>query len=149
MKPLLKCSKRFIPRQTDGMICFYSNIGCSESKVIFKWRKNNNNNKNQKKAFTMSKRSHPAYFIPSQSELSQNEKNKRRRWGMRRSLRRTVCRPERPTLMSHSLQSITRPFQKRFREVFGNARTFDLLSFYKGLGRKILLGMVLFSVWWR
>ena len=35
-KPLLKCSKRFIPPQTDGMICFYSNIGCSESKVIFK-----------------------------------------------------------------------------------------------------------------
>ena len=30
------------------MICFYSNIGCSESKVIFKWRKNNNN-KNKKK----------------------------------------------------------------------------------------------------
>ena len=27
------------------MICFYSNIGCSESKVIFKWRKNNNKNK--------------------------------------------------------------------------------------------------------
>ena len=26
------------------MICFYSNIGVSESKVIFKWRNNNNNN---------------------------------------------------------------------------------------------------------
>ena len=35
-EPLLKCSKRFIPPQTDGTICFYSNIGCSESKVIFK-----------------------------------------------------------------------------------------------------------------
>ena len=35
--------------------------------------------------------------------------------------------PERPTLTSHSLQSITRPFQKRFREVFGNAR---ILIFY-------------------
>ena len=35
-KPVWKCSKRFIPPQTDGMICFYSNIGCSESKVIFK-----------------------------------------------------------------------------------------------------------------
>ena len=31
-----KCSKRFIPPQTDGMICFYSNISVSESKVIFK-----------------------------------------------------------------------------------------------------------------
>ena len=29
---------------------------------------------------------------------------------------------ERPTLTSRSLQSITRPFQKRFREVFGNTR---------------------------
>ena len=46
---------------------------------------------------------------------------------MRRSLRRTFCRPEKPTLTSHSLQSITRPFQKRFREVFGNAR---ILIFY-------------------
>ena len=35
-KPLWKCSKRFILPQTNGMICFYSNIGCSESKVIFK-----------------------------------------------------------------------------------------------------------------
>ena len=36
-------------------------------------------------------------------------------------------RTERPTLMSHSLQSITRPFQKRFCEVFRNAR---VLIFY-------------------
>ena len=43
---------------------------------------------------------------------------------MRRSLRRMFFRPERPTLTSRSLQSITRPFQKRFREVFGNARIF-------------------------
>ena len=46
---------------------------------------------------------------------------------MRRSLRKTFCRPERPTLTSRSLQSIMRPFQKRFREVFGNAR---ILVFY-------------------
>ena len=46
---------------------------------------------------------------------------------MRRSLRRTFFRPERPTLMSRSLQSITRPFQKRFREVFRNAQ---ILIFY-------------------
>ena len=25
-----------VQTQTDGMICFYSNIGCAESKVIFK-----------------------------------------------------------------------------------------------------------------
>ena len=46
---------------------------------------------------------------------------------MRRSLRRTFFCPERPTLTSRSLQSITRPFRKRFREVFGNARS---LIFY-------------------
>ena len=44
--PLWKSSARhFIPPQTGGMIRFYSNIGCSESKVIFKWQKNNNDNK--------------------------------------------------------------------------------------------------------
>ena len=37
--PLKKCSKPFIPPQTDGMIRFSFNIGCSESKVIFKRRK--------------------------------------------------------------------------------------------------------------
>ena len=37
-----------------------------------------------------------------------------------RSLRRTFFRPERPTLTSRSRQSITPPFQKHFREVFGN-----------------------------
>ena len=45
-------------------------------------------------------------------------------------MRGTFFRPERPTLTSRSLQStwsITRPFQKRFREVFGNAR---ILIFY-------------------
>ena len=42
-------------------------------------------------------------------------------------MRRTFFRPERPTLTSRTLQSITRPFQKRFREVFGSAR---ILIFY-------------------
>ena len=45
---------------------------------------------------------------------------------MRRSLRRMFFRKI-PTLTSRSLQSITWPFQKRFREVIGNART---LIFY-------------------
>ena len=42
-------------------------------------------------------------------------------------LAQKVFRPERPTLTSRSLQSIPRPFQNRFREVFGNAR---ILIFY-------------------
>ena len=41
--------KTFYSSSDWRMVCSYSNIGCSESKVIFKWRKNNNNNKNKKK----------------------------------------------------------------------------------------------------
>ena len=59
--------------------------------------------------------------------LTERDKQTQAISGMRRSLRRTFSRPERPTLTSRSLQSITRPFQKRFREVFGNAR---ILIFY-------------------
>ena len=44
---------------------------------------------------------------------------------------RTFFRPERPTLPSRGLQSITQPFQKRFREGFGNAR---ILIFKSHLG---------------
>ena len=32
--PLWKCSKLFIPPQTDGMIRFSFNIGCSVSKIV-------------------------------------------------------------------------------------------------------------------
>ena len=39
-----KMFKTFIPPQTDGMIHSSFDIGCSESKVIFKSRKNNKNN---------------------------------------------------------------------------------------------------------
>ena len=42
-------------------------------------------------------------------------------------LAQNVFPPWWPTLTSRSLQSLTRPFQKRFREVFGNAR---ILIFY-------------------
>ena len=61
------------------MISFYSDIGCSESKVIFKWlkSKNINKNKNKQKGFARRKRSHLVYFIQSQSELTQNDTNKR------------------------------------------------------------------------
>ena len=65
--------KTFIPPQTDGMIRSSFNIGCSESKVIFKWRKNNNNNnkKTNEKALqtsTRSKRSHLVYFTNKHSQ---------------------------------------------------------------------------------
>ena len=57
---------------------------------------------------------------------------------MRRSLLGTFFRPERPTLTSRSLQSITRPFQKRFREVFGNARILIFYLFIKAWEEKSL-----------
>ena len=41
----LEMFKTFYSSSDWRMVCFYSNIGCSESKVIFKWRKNNKNNK--------------------------------------------------------------------------------------------------------
>ena len=54
----------------------------------------------------------------------------------------------RPTFPSRSLQSMARPFQKRFREVLGNAR---ILIFHLSIKawEEISLRMVLFSVWWR
>ena len=93
-----KCSKLFIPPQTDGVICFSFNIGCWES-VWF-----SSDEKKHKKGFIRSKRSHLVYFIQSQSELSQNDTNKQSqhtekpalslRWGIHRSLHRTFFRPE-------------------------------------------------------
>ena len=57
---------------------------------------------------------------------------------MRRSLCRTFFRPERPTLTSRSLQTITRPYQKRFRKVFGNARILIFHLFIKSWEEKSL-----------
>ena len=58
--------------------------------------------------------------------------------------------PTRPTLTSRSLQSIC---AATFSWILWKCSYFDLLSFYKGLGRKIFtqisFRMVLFSVWWR
>ena len=47
-KPLWKYSKRFIQPQTDRIICFYSNIGCSESKVISSDEKTTTTKRNEK-----------------------------------------------------------------------------------------------------
>ena len=83
----------------------------------------------QKKAFTRSKSSHLVYFIQSQSEPSQNVTNKRINAGDKGCAE--ACAERFSALKDqhwrHRTQSITRPFQKRFREVFGNAR---ILIFY-------------------
>ena len=55
----------FLTSDWRGMICFSFNIGCSESKVIFKWRKTKTIQKY--KGFSRSKRSHLVHFIQSQS----------------------------------------------------------------------------------
>ena len=54
----------------------------------------------------------------------------------------------------HVVSSLSRGHLRNvFVKSFGFESDFDLLSFYKGLGRKIFtqisLRMVLFSVWWR
>ena len=119
------------------MICFYSNIGCSGSKVIFKWRNNNNNIKNKKKplqganvrtsyiSFSLS-RSKVLYA----SRLSHNSHRTRQTNAGDKGCAE-ACAERFSALKDqhwrHSLQSIARPFQKRFREVFGNAR---ILIFY-------------------
>ena len=140
-----KCSKRFIPPPTDGMICFYTNIGCSESKVIFKWRKNNNKNKKSLyKEHTFAPR-----VFHSVSVRTLTERNKQTQ-AIRdaQKLAQNVFRLERLALTSRSLQSIMRPFQKRFREVFGNAR---ILIFYLSIKawEEKSFRMFVFSVWWR
>ena len=90
------------------MIRFYSKIGCSESKVIFKWRKNKNSQNSHRTTQT--------------NTVNKSSKNRKARLEPAIRDAQNVFPPWRPTLTSRSLQSIARPFQKRFCEVFGNAR---------------------------
>ena len=86
------------------MIRFCFNIGCSESKVIFKWRRTKTTQR--WKGFLRSKRSLLVHFTQSQSKLSQWQTNTvdtasqhtekpalSLRWGVGRGLRRTFFRP--------------------------------------------------------
>ena len=62
------------------MIRFYSNIGCSESKVIFMWRKNNKNESKKTLQGANVRTSCISFSLNeshncSQSELSQNDTN--------------------------------------------------------------------------
>ena len=97
----------------------------------------------------------------SQSELSQNDTKKKTQSTNRKArlepaikdaqtIAQNVFPPRRPTLTSRSLQSIC---AATFSWILWKCSDLDLLSFYKGLGRKIFtqisFRMVLFSVWWR
>ena len=123
----LEMFKTFYSSSDWRMICFYSNIGCSESKVIFKWRKNNNNSKNNKKKPLQGANVRTSCISFS---LSQNSHRTRQTNAGDKGCAEACAErfsPLKDQHWRHSLQSITRPFQKRFREVFGNAR---ILIFY-------------------
>ena len=147
------------------MIRFYSNIGCSESKVIFMWRKNNKTN--QKRLYK-EQTFVPRVFhsVSTRAIIGLNQNSHRttqtqtnvewQTWETRlepairdaQKLVQIVFPPWRPTLTSRSLQSIARPFQS-----LQKCSDFDLLPFYERLGRKLFtqipLRMVLFSVCWK
>ena len=127
--------KTFYSSSDWRMICFYSNIGCSESKVIFKWRKTTTTKTKKKPLLGANVRTSRISF-----SLSQNSHRTKQTQTIRdaQKLAQNVFCPERPTLTSRSLQSITRPFQKRFREVFGNARILIFYLFIKAWEEKSL-----------
>lgn len=154
------------------MIRFYSNIGCSESKVIFMWRKNNKTNKKRlykEQTFVprvfhsvstrviigLNQNSHRTTQTQTNAEWQTWETHSTNRKAClepairdAQKLVQIVFPPWRPTLTSRSLQSIARPFQS-----LQKCSYFDLLPFYERLGRKLFtqipLTMVLFSVRWR
>ena len=114
------------------MISSYSNSGGSESKIIFKWRKQNNTTKTKTNKKALQGANVRTYCISfSQSELPQKsppwacDKGCAEACAGRFSAMKLQADQSWPTLTSCSLQSIARPF--RFRAVFGNAR---ILIFY-------------------
>ena len=93
-------------------------------KVIFKWRKDNN--KNKKNPLQGAKvRTSCISFSLSQNSHRTTQTNAGDKGCAEACAERFSALKDQH--WRHSLQSITRPFQKRFREVFGNAR---ILIFY-------------------
>ena len=149
------------------MICFYSNIGCSESKVIFKWRKNNNN-KNQKKSLYKEQTFAPRVFhsvsvrtLTERHKQTQStdavNKQKSPPWACDKGCAE-ACVERFSALKTNIDVTQSAPVH---REAISETSSwnlrkcsdFDLSFFYKGLGRKIFtqisLEMVLSSVSWR
>ena len=110
------------------MTCFYSNIGCYESKVIFKWRKNN---KNKKRSLYNEQTFAPRVFhsvsVRTLTERDKQTQAIRDAQKLAKNVFSSWKNSWKTNIDVTCLQSITRPFQKRFREVFGNAR---ILIFY-------------------
>ena len=144
-----KCSKRFIPPPTDGMICFYSNIGLFWIQSNFQETKKEQQQQQQQQKSLYKEHTFAPRVFHSVSVRTLTERNKQTQ-AIRdaQKLAQNVFRLERLALTSRSLQSIMRPFQKRFREVFGNAR---ILIFYLSIKawEEKSFRMFVFSVWWR
>ena len=119
------------------MIRFYANIGCSECKVLFNWRKKKTTTTTNKNALQENVRTSWISFSLSQNShrttQTQSTNRKARIEPVIRDAQKfaqNVFPPWRPTLTSRSLQSIAQPFQKLSREVFGNTW---ILIFYLSL----------------
>ena len=147
------------------MIRFHSNIGCSESKVIFKWRKNNNYNNNKKQIKRLyreqmfaSRVFHSASLRPLTERHKQTvNKQKSPPWACDKGCAE-ACVERFSALKTNIDVTQSAPVH---REAISETSSwnlrkcsdFDLSFFYKGLGRKIFtqisLEMVLSSVSWR
>ena len=133
------------------MICFYSNIGCSESKVIFKWRKTTTTTTTK----TKKKPLQGANVCTSCISFSLSQNSHRTRQTNASDMGCAEACAERFSALKdqhwrHVVSSLSR---RHFRNVFvkfSEIHGFDLLSFYKGLRRivftQISLRMVLFSL---
>ena len=122
------------------MICFYSNIGCFESKVIFKRRKNNNNNNNKNK--TKQKPLQGAIVRTSWISFSLSQNSHRTRQTNAGDKGCAEACAERFSALKdqhwgHVVSSLSRGHFRNVSWSFRKCSDFDLLSFFKGLGRKI------------
>ena len=145
--------KTFYSSSDWRMICFYCNIGCSESKVIFKWRKNSNNNKNKKKTLYKDQTFAPRVFHSVLVRTLTERDKQTQAIGDAQKLAQNVFPPRKTNINVTQSPVYHAAISETFSWSFRKCSDFDLLSFYKGLGRKIFtqisLRMVLFSVWWR
>ena len=136
--------KTFYSSSDWRMICSYSNIGCSESKVIFKSRKTTTTTKNPLQGANV--RTSCISFSLSQNSHRTRQTNAGDKWCAERF---SALKDQHWRHVVSSLWTISETFSWSFRK----CSDFDLLSFYKGLRRiifsQISLRMVLFSVWWR
>ena len=130
----LEMFKTFYSSSDWRMICFYSNIGCSESKVIFKWRKNNNKNK-KKPLQGANVRTSCISFSLSQNSHRTRQTNAGDKGCAGACAERFSALKDQH--WGHVVSSLSRGHFRNVSWSFRKCSDFDLLSFFKGLGRKI------------